>query len=347
MNVALVASTGAFPPDLPVSPFLVRANQRNVVSAMGAAIRQAGDYGTADHEVGAYLAGSFVAAKPDLIFNLAPGLHGNYSQAYVPMVAEFLGIPCTGSDSLTTSLCQDKMSAKDVIHRLRIPTPSGRLVRSMDDAQDLTSMSLPVMVKPNNVDGCAVFERSICRAFSDMVLLCEELFTNGVSTILVEDLIVGREFVVPVIGNRTPHVMPMVEYDWESAGALKVFGEETVTALNADRLRDFFHCPVRKFLQPKLKYSMEEMAIRAYKALGCRDWATVGFILGRDQIPYLIEVDTIPDLNSYGSFESPYMQAVIADGGSLKVVADLLLKETSERSSALFEDDEAKEEVAE
>src|SRR3977135_4690554 len=40
-------------------------------------------------------------ARPDLVFNMAEGLHGQSREALVPAICEYLDIPYTGSDPLT------------------------------------------------------------------------------------------------------------------------------------------------------------------------------------------------------------------------------------------------------
>src|SRR5881396_1923526 len=42
-----------------------------------------------------------VLAGPDLVFNMAEGLHGQSREALVPAICEYLNIPYTGSDPLT------------------------------------------------------------------------------------------------------------------------------------------------------------------------------------------------------------------------------------------------------
>jgi len=45
-----------------------------------------------------------VLARPDIVFNMAEGLHGQSREALVPAICEYLNIPYTGSDPLTLAL---------------------------------------------------------------------------------------------------------------------------------------------------------------------------------------------------------------------------------------------------
>src|SRR6266700_808536 len=47
---------------------------------------------------------NLVLARPDLVFNMAEGLHGQSREALVPAICEYLNIPYTGSDPLTLAL---------------------------------------------------------------------------------------------------------------------------------------------------------------------------------------------------------------------------------------------------
>src|SRR5471032_2916163 len=48
------------------------------------------------------------AARPDIVFNIAEGLHGANREAHVPAICEFFGVPYSGSDPYTLSLCLHK-----------------------------------------------------------------------------------------------------------------------------------------------------------------------------------------------------------------------------------------------
>jgi D-alanine-D-alanine ligase len=74
------------------------------------------------------------AARPDIVFNIAEGLHGVNRESHIPAICEFLGVPYSGSDPLTLSLCLDKSRAKEILTYHRVPTAPFLLV---DSAKDL------------------------------------------------------------------------------------------------------------------------------------------------------------------------------------------------------------------
>ncbi|HUH14243.1 MAG TPA: hypothetical protein VMK65_14110, partial [Longimicrobiales bacterium] len=61
--------------------------------------------------------------SPDIVFNIAEGLHGPNREAHVPAICEFLDIPYTASDPLTLCLGLDKRRTKEVLLARGIATP--------------------------------------------------------------------------------------------------------------------------------------------------------------------------------------------------------------------------------
>ena len=53
--------------------------------------------------------------RPDIVFNIAEGLNGTNREAHVPAICEFFGIPYSGSDPYTLSLCLHKARTKDML----------------------------------------------------------------------------------------------------------------------------------------------------------------------------------------------------------------------------------------
>src|SRR4051812_36276551 len=54
-------------------------------------------------------------ARPDIVFNIAEGFAGQNRESHVPAICEFYGIPYSGSDPLTLSLCLNKARTKQVL----------------------------------------------------------------------------------------------------------------------------------------------------------------------------------------------------------------------------------------
>ena len=97
------------------------------------------------------------AARPDIVFNIAEGLHGVNREAHVPAICEFFGIPYSGSDPFTLSLCLDKARTKETLAFNGVPTAPFAVARSIDDLRAINAGSgrlpaptakTPLFIKP-------------------------------------------------------------------------------------------------------------------------------------------------------------------------------------------------------
>jgi D-alanine-D-alanine ligase len=65
----------------------------------------------------------FLTHPVDLVFNIAEGTHGAHRESQVPAILESLGIPFTGSGSLSLALALDKAKTKQVLVCEGLATP--------------------------------------------------------------------------------------------------------------------------------------------------------------------------------------------------------------------------------
>src|SRR3954463_6641434 len=73
------------------------------------------------------------AVRPDIVFNIAEGLHGTNREAHGPAICEFFGVPYSGSDPFTLALCLHKAKTKDFLAAHGIPTAPYALIESASD----------------------------------------------------------------------------------------------------------------------------------------------------------------------------------------------------------------------
>ena len=86
------------------------------------------------------------AERPDIVFNMAEGLRGVNRESHVPAMCEFFGIPYSGSDPFTLSLCLDKARTKECLAYHDIPTAPFHVVH--DASSHSGALRFPVFVKP-------------------------------------------------------------------------------------------------------------------------------------------------------------------------------------------------------
>jgi D-alanine-D-alanine ligase len=228
-------------------------------------------------------------SPPECVFNLAEG-HGisRNREARVPAVLEMLGIAYTGSDPLTLAATLDKEVARRLVASSGGVVPGGFVVDPHDDQAELPAITVPHIVKPawegssKGIHGKCVVENN------------EELRTALLQRrqlrqpLLVEEFIAGEEITVGVLGNHPPRVL----------GVLRVvpLQPEPHFVYSLEVKRDF--AARVRYESPPLGSmpAVEEAALRAYRALGCRDVARLDFRL-RDGVPYFLEANPLPGLN--------------------------------------------------
>ncbi len=229
----------------------------------------------------------------DIVFNIAEGLKGRNREAHIPALLEFLNIPYTGSDPLTLSATLDKSMAKKIVMSEGIPTPRFRKVEGIADLKG-AELRFPLFVK-------LCYEGSSKGIRLDSKVLdppsLEEkvrwLLENYGPPVLVEEFVGGPEFTIGVLGNENPAVLGVMQI--EIRGMTQ---EEAIYSLEVKREwedRVQYHCPA-PVDEPLLK-KIEEVALRAYRALDCRDVSRVDIRVGEDGTPYFLEINPLPGLS--------------------------------------------------
>ncbi len=237
------------------------------------------------------------AARPDIVFNIAEGLHGRNREAHVPAICEFYGIPYTGSDPLTLSLSLDKARAKDALRVAGVPVPGGVVVRGPAERQSALGVAVPAIVKPA-YEGSSkgISEAALCRSPDALLSAVDRVLDAYAQPAVVEAFLPGREFTCAILGNGdAARALPIVEirFDALPAGAQPIYGYEAKWLWDRpERPLPIFRCPA--MVEPTLEKAIERTALDAYHALGCRDWARIDVRLDPDDVPRVIEVNALP-----------------------------------------------------
>ena len=229
----------------------------------------------------------------DIVFNIAEGLEGRNREAHIPALLEFLSIPYTGSDPLTLSLTLDKAMAKRVVMSQNIPTPRFKKIERMNDLDGL-DLHYPLFIKlcyegsskGVRLDSKILDPRSLWEKTRSL------LETYG-SPVLVEEFVKGPEFTVGVLGNDDPFVLGVMQIEIKGNPP-----EESIYSLEIKREWEEkvrYHCPPS--IDQNLLKKIEEVALRSYRALECRDVSRVDIRVGEDRTPYFLEINPLPGLS--------------------------------------------------
>ena len=146
----------------------------------------------------------------------------------------------------------------------------------------------PLMVKPpHEGSSIGVSKAHDLASFEEAVNLAKQYDRD----ILCERFISGKELTCPILGEGAgAKALPVVRiqapegaYDYQN----KYF---------TDLVQ--YHCP--SGLHRQLDEHVQELSLKAYRALGCRGWGRLDLILDEQTLePYLLEMNTSPGMTSH------------------------------------------------
>jgi D-alanine-D-alanine ligase len=275
---------------------------------------------------------AFRELKPDLVFNIAEGLHGASREAQIPAMLDMLGLPYTGSDPLTLGNCLDKRRTKEILSYHRIPTP--RFVTVDYPAQLPARLRYPLMVKPV-LEGSSkgVTDQALVADRKALVRQVEWVLDTYRQSALVEEFLPGREFTVALLGNGAAlRVLPIVEINFDTlpAGVNPIYSYEAKWLWDQeDDPLQIFSCPAR--LEPLLQKQIEELCRRAFTVMGCRDWCRIDVRLDPRGLPAIIELNPLPGILPRPEQNSCFPKAARAAGLSYEQMILAVVEAAGER----------------
>ena len=273
--------------------------------------------------------------RPDIVFNMAEGRGGKNRESFVPAICEFFDVPYSGSDPLTLSLCLDKSRTKEILAYYGVPTPAFTVVDSAEDLEALSpALSYPLFVKPiHEGSSKGITERNLCATAADLHAQVGMLLESYEQPVLVEEFLPGAEFTCAVLGNGSrARVLPIVGFNFDAlpVGALPVYGFEAKWVWDRpDAPLDIFECPANVPLS--LRRAIESTTLRAYRALGCRDWSRIDLRLDAQGVPHVIEVNPLPGILPDPAANSCFPKAARAAGLSYDQLIRSCLSAAAER----------------
>jgi D-alanine-D-alanine ligase len=238
--------------------------------------------------------------QPDIVFNIAEGFHGVNREAHVPAICEFYGIPYTGSDPFTLSLCLDKARTKETLTFHGIPTPRFAVVEKIEDLRAAAEkLQLPLFVKPlHEGSSKGITDGNFCVDEAQLFSQTEFLLQSYDQPVLVEEYLPGKEFTCGVLGNgEQATVLPLVgmNFDTLPEGALPIYSFDAKFVWDRpEKPLEIFQCPAR--ITNTLQASIERVTLDAFRVLGCRDWARIDVRLDAAGVPNVLEVNPLPGI---------------------------------------------------
>ena len=270
---------------------------------------------------------ALLQTKPDIVFNIAEGLRGPSREAQIPAILEMLGIPYTGSDSLTLGICLDKSRAKEILSCYKIFTPPFVVVDALHQLSEL-NISLPCIVKPlHEGSSKGIYNASVVRTDKELHRQIKRVIGEYEEPALVEKLLTGREFTVAVLGNDSDiRVLPIVEIHFDSLpdGVNPIYSYEAKWIWDTlENPIDVHECPAK--LSLRLQKEIESICRDTYRLLRCRDWCRIDIRLDEQGRPNVLELNPLPGILPNPEEHSCFPQAARAAGMDYNMMINAVL----------------------
>jgi D-alanine--D-alanine ligase len=213
-------------------------------------------------------------------------LHGRFGEdGSIQEILESLKIPYTGSGVLASRLAMDKVASRQIfeVHGLRVPRYKVLNKTSFATKHKIyDNLGFPLVIKPaahGSSIGLSIIGKA--KELSKAIALA---FTFD-EKIIIEEYVRGRELTVGILDERA---LPVIEIIPK-----KIFFD--YEAKYQPGLTDYV---VPAKLKEGVARKVRGVALSAHRLLGCFGCSRVDIILDKDNLPYILEVNTIPGLTS-------------------------------------------------
>jgi len=232
----------------------------------------------------------------DWVFNLAESVYGFPLADYeVAEEMEKYNIQFTGSGSKTLKACLDKAVTKCELLRNGIGTPAYQVFQP--GGTILNGLEYPLIIKPIHEDGSiGITLDSIAGNDAELDQKVKKVHRMYSQAALVEEYIEGRDITASVVGNGEEVViLPLSEITYPEQSGPKFLTFDVKWSPETPEFQNTSaRCPC--ILSLEVEALVKDIALRAYRVMGCRDYARVDFRL-RGKVPFVLEVNANPCIN--------------------------------------------------
>lgn len=226
----------------------------------------------------------------DLVFNIAEGMYGFGREAAVPALLDAYRIPYTFSDPLVLAVTLHKGMTKRLIRDLGLPTPDFAEVSEEKELESVT-LPYPLFAKPvAEGTGKGITAASKVLNHRELVQACRRIWNEFRQPALIETFLSGAEYTVGIIGSGT---------ESRAVGVIEVklltnAESEVYSYLNKENCEEL----VRYNLAtgPEAEVAVE-VAMAAWRGLGCRDAGRVDLRGDGQGKPHFMEVNPLAGIH--------------------------------------------------
>jgi D-alanine-D-alanine ligase len=260
----------------------------------------------------------------DVVFPLVHGVNGE--DGTLQGLLELARVPYVGAGVAASATGLDKDLMKALFHHARLPVADHLSFvesRWFRDPKGLVAeieerLPYPCFVKPANGGSSVGITR--VRSREDLGDAIGTAFRYD-RKLLVEQAIAGREIECAVLGNDDPQASPLGEivytrefYDYEA----KYLDSSTQLIAPAE-------------LEPDTAQQIQEMAVRAFRAIDCAGLARVDFFLTADGQILADEINTLPGFTPISMYPRLWQVAGLSYSALISRLVDLALERYREK----------------
>jgi D-alanine-D-alanine ligase len=221
-------------------------------------------------------------------------LHGKRGEdGSMQGLLDLLNVSYTGSGVLASALAMNKALSKEIFRNAGLTVPREMVIPQGEDVnlhELFSALGRPAVIKPI-AEGSSIGLR-ICGTEQEAAEAISDAHAMG-EGVLAEEYVRGTEVTCPVLGNRNPEALPVIEIIPNEEHQFFSYTAKYSPGASQEI------CPAR--LPIDVYGKVQECAILAHRVLGCRHLSRTDMIVaGRDV--YVLETNTIPGMTENSLF---------------------------------------------
>jgi D-alanine-D-alanine ligase len=221
-------------------------------------------------------------------------LHGKGGEdGSIQGLLDLLGLPYVGSGVLASALAMNKAVSKEMFRNAGLTVPRERVLSRDQDfnpGEIFSLLGTPVVAKPV-AEGSSI-GLSICNTGEELSGAVNDVFDMS-PQVVIEEYVKGTEVTCPVLGNKDPEALPVIEIIPREEYRFFTYTAKYVPGASQEI------CPAR--LPGQVYKKVQDWAIKAHCLLWCRHLSRTDMIVA-DQDVYVLEVNTIPGMTENSLF---------------------------------------------
>lgn len=248
-----------------------------------------------------------------------PIIHGNLGEdGTVQGLLRLLQKPYVGSGILASAISFDKDMTKQILThngirntKYVVVTPENKSQYSYETCRELLG-ELMFLKPANQGSSVGIHKATNAEEFESGL---EDAFRYDFKVLVEQSIEQPEEVEVSILGNEHPEASKVGRIVVPKSDTFYDYNNKFVDASGVQ-----FELPAS--ISDDLAKEVQQMALDAYRVLGCRGMARIDFLVDHDEVPYFSEINTLPGFTNI----SLYPQLWEVSGLSYDKLIDMLIQ---------------------